>query len=165
MPHLRPNWEWSVFSAAAFNFGPRVIAYPHRDCMNLAYGLCAIHAFGRYDHTKGGHLVLKEAKLIIQFPPGALILVPSATITHGNTPIQEGEVRSSFTQYSAGAMFRYVDSGFKTQEVLRLTDPAGFEKMAHAKADRWKLGLELLSTVDEILDRAGVGREEGEVPE
>lgn len=75
MPLLHPNWDRRVFSAAAFNFGPRAIMFPRRDCMSLAFGLCAIHALGNYDYTKDGHLVLGEAKRIIQFPPGALILV------------------------------------------------------------------------------------------
>lgn len=130
--------------------------------MNLAFGWCAIHALGTFDHTKGGHLVLKEPKLIIEFPPGALILLPSATITHGNTAIQAGETRVSFTQYSSGAMFRFVDNGFRTVEQLRKADKVAYQKMLDAKDNRWKLGLGLWSTAEEILQRAGV-KEEGEI--
>jgi hypothetical protein len=121
--------------------------------MNLPFGFCAIHAFGDYDHTKGGHLVLKELKLIIQFPPGALILIPSATITHGNIPVREGETRTSFTQYTAGALFRFVDNGFQPEKKFKKRDANGYRKMMEEKPKRWEMGLGLWSMVDGILQR------------
>jgi hypothetical protein len=148
--HLRPNWTKSVYSGAAFNLGPQVVTYFHRDCQNLPFGMCAIHALGRFDPTKGGHLVLKEPKLMIEFPPGSLILLPSATITHGNTPVREGETRFSFTQYTAGALFRFVDNGFRTQEEFKTQDKKGYEQMLEEKETRYAMGLGLWSTVEEL---------------
>lgn len=115
--------------------------------------MCGIHSAGKYDHTKGGHLVLKEAKLIIQFPPGCLIFIPSAVITHGNTPIQAGETRVSFTQYSSGAFFRYFENGFCTQAQLKKRNKKRYREVLKAKETRWETGLGLWSTVDEILNR------------
>ena len=119
--------------------------------MNLAFGLCAIHALGNFDHTKGGHMVLVEAKLVIEFPPGALILLPSATITHANTPVSAHEMRVSFTQYMPGALCRYVDNGFRTQEKYAEEDLEGFERMLTEKALRWEMGIGLWSTLEELL--------------
>jgi hypothetical protein len=151
---LKVNWTGSVYSSAACNLGPQVATFFHRDCMNLPFGFCAIHAFGDYDYTKGGHLVLKELKLIIQFPPGALMLVPSATITHGNIPVRDGETRTSFTQYTAGALFRFVDNGFRSEKKFKKRDIKGYRKMLEEKPKRWEMGLGLWSTVDDLLQRS-----------
>ncbi|KIM35213.1 hypothetical protein M413DRAFT_48192, partial [Hebeloma cylindrosporum] len=116
MPELQRIFERSVFPAAAFNFGPNVWTHKHRDVLNCPFGWCAIQALGRFDPTKGGHLVLWELGLVVEFPPGSLILIPSATLTHSNTPIAEGDVRASFTQYCAGGLFWFVDYGFRKEE-------------------------------------------------
>jgi hypothetical protein len=70
----------SIFSCAAFNFGPNVWTFKHRDVLNLAFRWCAIQAVGKFDATKGGHLILWDLKLVIEFPVGALVLIPSATL-------------------------------------------------------------------------------------
>ncbi|KAF8178794.1 hypothetical protein K438DRAFT_1977629 [Mycena galopus ATCC 62051] len=114
-PHLRRPFEHSVFFCAAFNFGPNAWTFRHRDVLNLAFG--------------GGHLVLWDLKLVVEFPAGALILLPSATIAHSNVPVQAGEERASFTQFSAGGIFRYIDNGFRTVEGLQEEDPEGYGQM------------------------------------
>lgn len=44
--------------------------------MNLAFGWWAVTALGDYAYLKSGHLVLAEAQLLIEFPPGVTILLP-----------------------------------------------------------------------------------------
>ncbi|KAJ7186358.1 hypothetical protein B0H12DRAFT_1246694 [Mycena haematopus] len=117
LPHLKRPFPQSVFACAAFNFGPNVWTFKHRDVCNLPFGWCAVQSLGSFDTTKGGHLILWDAKLVVDFPAGALILLPSATIAHSNVPVEQGE-RISFTQFSAGGLFRFVDNGFRTQEQL-----------------------------------------------
>ncbi|KAJ7073290.1 hypothetical protein B0H15DRAFT_957355 [Mycena belliarum] len=153
LPQLRLNFPRSVFSCATFNFGPNVWTFRHRDGQNVPFGWCGIQAAGPFDPTKGGHLVLWNLRLAVEFPPGALILVPSATIAHSNVPVQEGDYRISFTQYTAGGLMRYVDNGFRTEGELAAEDPEEFKRMAALKESRWEIGLGLLSTVDELLER------------
>ncbi|KIK63680.1 hypothetical protein GYMLUDRAFT_133433, partial [Collybiopsis luxurians FD-317 M1] len=86
----------------------------HRDFLNWPFGWCAITALGRFDPTRSAQLILWEFKLVIDFPHGATVLIPSAVVTHSNTPIAEGDVRTSFTQYTAGALFRWTENGFMT---------------------------------------------------
>ncbi len=69
-PDLRRNFSNSVWAATAFNFGPRTCSLRHRDFANLPFGWCSITSLGDFDPTKGGHLVLWELGLIIEFPPG-----------------------------------------------------------------------------------------------
>ena len=42
---------------------------------------------GKFDHKEKAWLVLWEAKLIIEIPPGALILYPSSLFLHFNVDI------------------------------------------------------------------------------
>lgn len=98
------------------NFGPNAVCYDHLDFGNAAAGWCAITSAGSYNPKLGGHLILFDIDLIVEFPPGATILIPSSIMRHGNTPVQEGETRVGITQYAAGGLFRYVDHGFSTQE-------------------------------------------------
>ena len=148
--NLRRPFARSVFFCAAFNFGPNVWTFKHRDVLNLAFGWCAVQALGKFDPTKGGHLILWDLKLVIEFPAGALILLPSATIAHSNVPVQNGEERASFTQFSAGGIFRYIDNGFRTVEQLEDEDREEYSRLMAKRESRWADGLALLSTLDEL---------------
>ncbi|KAI0057941.1 hypothetical protein BV25DRAFT_1872246 [Artomyces pyxidatus] len=123
-PRLTKPFANSVYPTATFNLGPRTITLPHRDRQNVPYGWCAVTALGNYDPEKGGHIYLWELKMVIQFPPGSTILLPSALITHGNTPIQPGETRQSFTQYCAGSLMRWHAYGHRSAGALASEDPA-----------------------------------------
>lgn len=96
-------------------------------------------------------MVLDEIKKVIEFPAGSLFLLPSATITHCNTPVQEHEIRMSFTQFCAGGIFRYVDNGFRTGSALRERDPAAYADVIEAKKTRWELGISLWSKLDDLV--------------
>lgn len=98
----------------------------------------------------GGHLILWDAKVVIEFPHGATILLPSATITHSNIPIQDDETRVSFVQFCSGGLFRWVDNGFQTEAQLEENDPIQYAEMMAKKGVRWKEGLEMFSTMKEL---------------
>ncbi|KZP33629.1 hypothetical protein FIBSPDRAFT_668970, partial [Athelia psychrophila] len=105
-PHLRRNFApgESVFACSTINFGPATESFPHTDNNSLVWGWCAVTALGDYDPTLGGHLILWDLKLVIEFPPGATVLIPSAVFTHSNTAIQAGETRYSFTPQLKGSL-------------------------------------------------------------
>ncbi|KAJ7473406.1 hypothetical protein FB451DRAFT_1035718, partial [Mycena latifolia] len=151
----KPSMGWifagSVFAACTFNFGPHAITAPHLDFANLAWGWCCITSFGKFDPDLGGHLILWDLRLVIRFPPGSTILIPSALIRHSNVPIRAHERRSSFTQYTAGGLFRWVRNGFKTQEEWEVAaSPA--DHMAHAEENsrRWEEGMKMFSVIDDL---------------
>ncbi|KAJ7838326.1 hypothetical protein B0H14DRAFT_2361731 [Mycena olivaceomarginata] len=83
-PDLHRPFPKSVFSCATFNFGHSVWTYRHRDICNLPFGLCAVQALRNFDPKQGGHLVLWDLKLIIEFPAGALICVLRTYIRNMN---------------------------------------------------------------------------------
>ncbi|KAJ7369101.1 hypothetical protein DFH08DRAFT_677844, partial [Mycena albidolilacea] len=87
---------------------------PHTDFGNKADGMYLIGELGCFDPNEGGHLILWDYDLIVCFPPGCSILIPSAVVTHSNTPIQDGEEHFSLIQYSAGAPSHWVANRFQT---------------------------------------------------
>jgi hypothetical protein len=150
-PSLSWNFVGSVFAACTFNFGPRAITVPHLDFGNLSWGWCTITALGSFDPDLGGHLILWDLKLIIQFPPGSTILIPSAIVRHSNVPVGLDERRYSFTQYTAGGLFRWIRNGFKTDEAFELSATPLEKNARQAEAEtRWAHGVAMYSTVDSL---------------
>ncbi|KAJ7018427.1 hypothetical protein C8F04DRAFT_1277728 [Mycena alexandri] len=157
-PNLTHTFRNSIFPAVTLNCGDTV-SFEHCDIFNLVHGFCPITSGGRFNHVLGGHIYLRQLRLIIQFPSGATILIPSGCLDHGNTPIQTGETRYSMTQYAAGGLFRWAAYGFQSVKSL-LAQPGG-EDVKNAfdgvPGSRWKWGLDLFSKYDELLsDRVAV---------
>jgi hypothetical protein len=95
---------------------------------------------------------LWDLKLAVQFPPGSCILIPSAVVAHSNVPVSPHETRLSFTQYCAGAIFRWIHNGGRTDKELRSQDPALFAELEEMKNDRWEAGLALYSSLNELIE-------------
>lgn len=152
LPELQHNFTNSIFPAVTFNLGPSSATFDHLDYHNSRFGWCGVTSGGKFDHKKGGHLYIKQLKIVVEFPSGASTLIPSAICEHGNTPLSPGETRYSITQYAAGGLFRWVKYGFKTAKQL-LAQEGGQElktKLDGASGERARWGLELFSKVDEL---------------
>ncbi|KAK7433481.1 hypothetical protein VKT23_020767 [Stygiomarasmius scandens] len=150
-PNLTRLFEKSVWSACTFNFGPATATWPHTDQGNLSFGWCAITALGNFNPDLGGHLVLWDLGLIIRFPPGSTILLPSAVLVHSNIPIDKGETRYSLVQYSSGGLFRWVQNGMKSNVSLKkegLLPPRNI--MKQAGSTRWLKGIDMFSKWSDI---------------
>ncbi|KAN0092505.1 hypothetical protein V8E55_003289 [Tylopilus felleus] len=146
-PRLRKLFKNSIFPTATFNCGQRVVTYEHVDSTNVPFGFCAIFACGSYDPTQGGHLVLFDLGIVVQFPPGSTILVPSGTMRHGNVSIRPHETRQSFTQYCPGGLFRWVAYGFKPVKKSSAELKKRFEEAHEARCKRFT---GLFSHIDEL---------------
>ncbi|KAJ6615424.1 hypothetical protein B0H10DRAFT_2041429 [Mycena sp. CBHHK59/15] len=92
-PELQQLFLNSVFPAATWNLGPGIVMAGHIDELNLPHGVCPVTSAGKYNYKKGGHLYLKQLKVVIEFPSGSTSLIMSAAVDHGNTPIQKDETR------------------------------------------------------------------------
>jgi hypothetical protein len=78
-------------------------------------------------------------------------MIPSAVLRHSNTAIQKGEERYSFTQYTAGGLFRWVDHGFQKEgEYYSSLSKGEATEEEGAMQHRWEKGLGLFSTLDEL---------------
>ncbi|KAF7328143.1 hypothetical protein MVEN_02571500 [Mycena venus] len=140
----------SVFAACTFNFGPSTVTIPHVDAANLVWGWCCITALGIFSPDLGGHLILWDLGLVIRFPLGSTIMIPSALLRHSNVAIQQGERRYSFTQYTAGGLFRWVYNGNRSDKTV--IETATLEELKlreEEKLRRWEEGLSLFMVWDE----------------
>ncbi|KAL0568783.1 hypothetical protein V5O48_013199 [Marasmius crinis-equi] len=144
----------SVFACAAFNFGPQTVCVDHLDHSNFPPGWCGIWSLGSFNPKRGGHLVLQDLGIVVRFPPGSLILVPSASCRHENAKIAEGETRYSFTQFSAGGLFRWVEHGCQSETNYgkALAKMSEEERAAQVTRDkrRWLDGLSLVSLAKDL---------------
>lgn len=86
----------------------------------------------------------------MEFPPGSLILIPSAVITHSKIHVDPGDFRSSFTQYVLGGLLRYVDHGFQLEHELKRRNPALYDIVMRERPEKWTMGLDLLSKVSRV---------------
>ena len=118
---LEWNFHNSVWASTIFNIGPWIFCFKHTNFTNLPFSICSIYATGSYDPKAGGHLVLWECRLVIEFPPGSTVLIPSAAIAHSNIPIPTNSMHYSITQYTAEGIFRWVDHGFQTEDSYQAT--------------------------------------------
>jgi hypothetical protein len=151
----------STYPTVALNFGPQSVCDDHEDSLNFFAYLCAITAVGRFKHKKGGQLILRQLKLYADFPSGSTILIPSASVTHANIPIQP---RYSVTQYLPAGLICWVFYSFCSLSSLKT--PAGRAKkdvidqefqQDHGSMWEWMLGL--FSKADEL----GFGDKEANV--
>ncbi|KAJ3570686.1 hypothetical protein NP233_g4244 [Leucocoprinus birnbaumii] len=113
------NNAHGVYPGKSRNWPPGVFTWPHCDVMNLAFGWCAIVALGRFQPHRSGHLVIHNLRLVVQFPPGACILIPSAFLWHSNIPIHRDDERASLTFYAPNGLFRFIDNDFMTEKQLK----------------------------------------------
>ena len=160
-PAMRRNFKNNNFAAMTMNLGPNTVTFRHVDHLNVPWGWCAITALGNYDPKLGGHLVLWDLGIAIEFPPGATILIPSAVVAHSNVAIQAYETRYSLTQYSAGGLIRWLDCAHQSQSSFE----AAGRKHMQTPEERWKDGVENWCTWDELKESfAGFGPEQRDSP-
>ncbi|KAK7436260.1 hypothetical protein VKT23_019224 [Stygiomarasmius scandens] len=148
-PSFSKNFPGTAFMAATFNFDQQTETVEHLDYFNYIFGWCGITSLGSFDYTKEGHLILWDLKLVIEFPPGTSILIPSCYLRHSNTAVGQDKTRYSFTEYSAGGLFRYSDDGLRTRVSMSDSERKQREKEARARVVE---GVDLYSTLDELLD-------------
>lgn len=151
-PDIQPPFDGSIFPNHSPNTSSRATAYMHNDHANLAFGWCGLSSLGDFDHTKGGHLILQQLGVVVEFPPGSTILLPSATVTHGNTPISPHEKRASLVHYAAGGLFRWVEYGMRSWKTLKAEDPEEAARLWKERRNtRLSFALSLFSKVDELV--------------
>ncbi|EIW85787.1 hypothetical protein CONPUDRAFT_47905, partial [Coniophora puteana RWD-64-598 SS2] len=148
-PDLVPALKHITWPAMSFNYGGNVVTNKHVDCMNLPQGWCAIWAGGDYDPTQGGHLILWELGLVIEFPPSSVILIPSSIVPHGNIAIQPNETRVSMTHFCPGGLARWVHADFRPMKSLSQAERQ--EVHGGEGNERWSSMVSLFSTMDTLI--------------
>ena len=141
---------WGVASFAR-DIAKQSASVPHTDYNNLAQGWCSITALGDFSPILGGHLVLWDLGIVVEFPPNSTILIPSSLVVHSNTPIQADEVRYSIVQYASGHLFRWAKNGFLTdKQWLDKAEPKDKEQWEKEKIGRWQSAVASFTTLEEL---------------
>lgn len=104
-PSLRPPSN-TTFCGLTVNLGPHTVCCGHKHSGDPSTGIGANTSLGAFNGAKGGHLVLHEARLVVQLNPGETLLFPTALFTHENIGIGPGEERFSLAAYTPGGEFR-----------------------------------------------------------
>ncbi|TFK64366.1 hypothetical protein BDN72DRAFT_774653, partial [Pluteus cervinus] len=162
-PHLSHNFANSIYPTVSLNCGPGTTCLEHLDYGNAPYSFCAVTALGQYDPDLGGHLILFDLKKVFRFPPGSTILLLSATLSHGNTPISPNATRYSVTQYCPGGLLRWVAYGCKPVKSLGTSKQAQATrlKVDGEPGQRWREKLALFSTLASLKNDYKLCPEEG----
>lgn len=147
-PTLRRPYDDQVggFPCRSFNLGKQTATVPHTDNCNLAQSWCSITPVGNFNHQEGGQLVLWDFGMVIDFPAGSTILIPSALVVHSNTPLKtKQETRYSVVQYVAGGLFRWVENGFMTEQDRQSNLPN-----QQRQDNSWAKAAAMFTTISEI---------------
>ena len=120
-PDLEPPFYGAIWPNDSPNSGKKSCAFLHNDHNNLAFGWCAIQSFGKFNHQRGGHLILQQFGVVAEFPAGSTALIPSSVVTHGNTPIAEDETRHSIVSYRSSFYARAAASDGGSAPAARTT--------------------------------------------
>lgn len=135
------------------NFGPRVVCWAHRDWKNLAWGWCVVLVLGRFNGKLGGHIVLHEPKLVIEVWPGAIVFLPSASITHSNIPLaSEEDYRFSVVLYSAAEIFRWLKNGGRSLQDIWEREGEGAAKRAADGVRAWEEGVGRFRSLEGLME-------------
>ncbi|KAJ7585508.1 hypothetical protein C8J56DRAFT_788541, partial [Mycena floridula] len=156
---LIQNLKNSIFPTCTVNFGPSTECFEHTVKGNGAGLWCLITAVSNHNPHCSGHIVLYSFKILVEFPSGSSIAIPSASVPHGNTPIQPGEERYSVTQYCPSGLLRWVHYGFQTAKSLVAQEGgrAKQKKLDGPPGSRWRWAISLFSTIKSLsTDRLAV---------
>ncbi|KAJ3925567.1 MAG: hypothetical protein NXY57DRAFT_906902 [Lentinula lateritia] len=149
-PKLQFNFDNSVYSCMTVNFGPWTWTYIHTDSKNDPCLPCAVTSGGKYNWKLGGHMVLWDFGIVLEFLPGTTILLSSAFLHHLNIPVSMGETRVSVTQYTAGSIRRWLEYGGRTEEAFEVEDPEAYAVEMARHSSRWMEAMSMYSTIEEL---------------
>ncbi|KAF9026649.1 hypothetical protein BDZ89DRAFT_1134689 [Hymenopellis radicata] len=78
-------WNWCLNAPLAGV--KRVFCDPHVDFKNLALGVCIVFVYGVFNHREKAWLVIWEAGVCLELPPGVFLIYPSSLFYHFNVDI------------------------------------------------------------------------------
>jgi hypothetical protein len=127
---LHDNFVGGAWPAAEFFLGAAE-SPPRLDDRDFLWGWHAMAVLGKYNAKTGGDMFLWDEKKVIKMPIGSTFLFPAAFMQYSFTRVQPGEHQYYFAQYAHAGLFRFVESGFRSE--------AEFEDTAwQAEREAWR---------------------------
>ncbi|KAJ7790273.1 hypothetical protein B0H13DRAFT_1676228, partial [Mycena leptocephala] len=66
---------------------------------------------GQYSWLHGGHIILWNLGLVVCFPPGASIIIPTGVIQYSFVKVRPGEHCYSVLQWAGSGIARWFENG------------------------------------------------------
>jgi hypothetical protein len=146
----------SIYPAVTLDLGPFPIALGRRLHRNAPAVPCTITNLGNFDATRGGHLILFDYGLVIEFSPNSTAQILSGCVRYANTAISGGEYRAAMTQYMSAGLSRHVAYGFRPHDALPKDEAQALAADGPSRRERV---LGMLSTLSSLLtDRLALRR-------
>ncbi|KAJ3729772.1 hypothetical protein C8R42DRAFT_175478 [Lentinula raphanica] len=143
-PGIHRMFEGCCYGACHLNLH-NVATRNHEDFFNILFSMCAVYASGQYDYARAGHFIAWSLGLVTQFPPGTAVFVPSASVTHANTPIPENQHRSSIAFFTSSGLGRWYQNGYMSDKDFKSQASAKqLQAWKEQRSKLWQVGLELL---------------------
>ncbi|KAJ7697296.1 hypothetical protein B0H16DRAFT_1484810 [Mycena metata] len=131
----------SVFSAATVDFGgpPCCIFAPGVPDRQQVRQWSILTALGNYKPRHGGHVIFWDLGLVVCFPPGSSILIPTGLIRYSFVRVRPGERRYSLLQWAGAGIARwFLNNGHSDMQFAKHATPADHaareERCAQAQA-------------------------------
>ncbi|KAK6996432.1 hypothetical protein R3P38DRAFT_2365373, partial [Favolaschia claudopus] len=106
----------SVFSAITIELGGPHFRTDHRG-VPWEYepaSWAILTAIGNYRPVNRGHIIFWDFGLVVQFPPGATILIPPGLIRYSFVKVAEHHTRYSILQWAGAGIQRFLDNDDRT---------------------------------------------------
>ena len=94
----------------------------HQDSSNVVHGLCTIFVFGDFTPTLSGHVVLHDAKIILEVIMGNWYVILLSNIKHSNICFIKADKncqRQSIVHYTAGPLFQWLWDGRRLHKEVK----------------------------------------------
>ncbi len=109
---LRPPFP-TVFAEVSFQGDRSLEMKRHCPSDHFAAGWTAVLSLGRYDHTRGGHIVLWDWNVVVEMPPRSLFYFPSGVLRYSFLPVAPSEERCAIVFHSGGGLFLWAGCGYR----------------------------------------------------
>ncbi|KIK58913.1 hypothetical protein GYMLUDRAFT_170450, partial [Collybiopsis luxurians FD-317 M1] len=138
------NFDDICFAACHLNLG-HAGTKTHNDLLNVFFAMCVIWCCGPFNHTQGGHIILWELGIVVEFPAGCGFIFPSAMISHGNIPISSNECCHSIAFFTAAGNLHYYCNGFTTDKVFKeRVSKWQLQTVQSYRKELWNIGMDML---------------------
>ncbi|KAF9782118.1 hypothetical protein BJ322DRAFT_1022600 [Thelephora terrestris] len=117
-------WNMTV-EVAEQKESPSVITNLYKDLKNPSWGWCAITSLDNYSPKNGRELVLWDLNLMVEFPLGSIIFIPSAILCHSNMSVSGSETQSSLIQYNLEGLFWWAAYDFSLERGRKKVESSG----------------------------------------
>ncbi|KAL0565591.1 hypothetical protein V5O48_016432 [Marasmius crinis-equi] len=86
-PQFGLFWNFCLNGISSATNVDRVHCLPHVDFKNIALGVCMIFIYGHFNYSETCWLVVWEAGVAFELPPGVFLLYPSSLFLHFNIDV------------------------------------------------------------------------------